>query len=159
VRIHPDLPSYPEFNQIPTACSVRTVGCLKVQKLYNWPWLLHKMIVMDIFYGNNQRVAHWLLEPGARAFLASAQQAGRRLFNMSLKLSSSVTSHWLSTCQFSNILGAMKTNSTLKITSYAIKRTLRTLATLRQLLRTPTSVGRELQQIISVLYEINFIPC
>jgi hypothetical protein len=31
---------------------------------------------MDIFYGNNQRVAQWLLEPGARAFLASAQQPG-----------------------------------------------------------------------------------
>jgi hypothetical protein len=34
------------------------------------------MIVMDIFYGNNQRVAQWLLEPGAQAFLALAQQAG-----------------------------------------------------------------------------------
>jgi hypothetical protein len=29
---------------------------------------------MDIFYGNNQRVAQWLLEPEARAFIASAQQ-------------------------------------------------------------------------------------
>jgi hypothetical protein len=81
------------------------------------------MIVTDNFYGNNQRVAQWLLEPGARASLASAQQAGRRLFNMSLRISSSVTSHRLSTCQFSNILGVMKTNSTLLITSYAIKRT------------------------------------
>jgi hypothetical protein len=50
------------------------------------------MIVMDIFYGNNQRVPQWLLEPGARAFLASAQQAGWRLFNMSLRMYSSVTS-------------------------------------------------------------------
>jgi hypothetical protein len=32
-----------------------------------------------------RRIAQWLLEPGAQAFLASAQQAGRRLFNMSLK--------------------------------------------------------------------------
>ncbi len=48
-----------------------------------------------------------------------------------------LTSHRLSTCQFSNILGAMKTNSTLSITSYAIKHTSRTLATVRQLLRTP----------------------
>ena len=70
---------------------------------------------MDIFYGNNQRVAQWLLEPGARAFLASAQQAGRRLFNMSLRMSSSVTSPRLSTCQFSNTLEAMRTNSTLSI--------------------------------------------
>jgi hypothetical protein len=113
------------------------VSYLKVRKIYNWPWSLHKTIVMDNFYGNNQQVAQWLLEPGAQASLTSAQQAGRRLFNMSLRMSSSVTSPRLSTCQFSNILGAMKTNSTLLITTYAIKCTFRTLATLRQLLRTP----------------------
>jgi hypothetical protein len=113
------------------------VNYLKVRKIYNWPWLLHKTIVTDIFYGNNQRVAQWLLEPGAWASLASAQQAGQRLFNMSLRMSWSVTSPHLSTCQFFNTLEAMRTNSTLLITSYAIKRTLRTLATLIQLLRTP----------------------
>jgi hypothetical protein len=32
---HPDLPSDPEFNQIPTAYLARTVGCLKVWKIYN----------------------------------------------------------------------------------------------------------------------------
>jgi hypothetical protein len=114
------------------------VGYLKVQKIYiyNWPWSLHKMIVMDIFYGNNQCIAQWLLEPGAQASLASAQQAGQCLFNMSLRMSSSVTSPSLSTCQFFNTLEAMRTNSTLSITSYLIKRTLRNLATLKQLLRT-----------------------
>jgi hypothetical protein len=40
------------------------------------------MIVTDIFFSNNQCVAQWLLEPGARASLASAQQAGRHLFNV-----------------------------------------------------------------------------
>jgi hypothetical protein len=113
------------------------VSYLKVQKIYNWPWLLHKMIVMDNFYSNNQCVAQWLLEPGARAPLASAQQAGRRLFNMSLRMSSSVTSPGPSTCQFFNTLEVMRTSSTLSITSYVIRRTLRTLGTLRQLLRTP----------------------
>jgi hypothetical protein len=70
------------------------------------------MIVTDIFYGNNQRIAQWLLEPGARAFLASAQQAGRHLSNMSLRMFLSVTSPCLFTCQFFNTLEAMRTNST-----------------------------------------------
>jgi hypothetical protein len=113
------------------------VSYLKVRKIYNWPWSLRKMTVTEIFYGNNQRVAQWLLEPGAQASLASAQQAGRHLFNMSLRMSSSVTSPHLFTCQFFNTLEAMRTNSTLSITSYAIRRIFRTLATLRQLLRTP----------------------
>jgi hypothetical protein len=39
--------------------------------------LLHKTIVTDISYGNNQRIAQWLLEPGARAFLASGSTTGR----------------------------------------------------------------------------------
>jgi hypothetical protein len=82
------------------------------------------MIVMKIFYGNNQCVAQWLLEPGARASLASAQQAGQRLSNMSLRMSLSVTSPRLFTCQFFNTLEAMRTNSTLSITSYAIRRIL-----------------------------------
>jgi hypothetical protein len=82
----------------------KTVGYLKVRKIYNWPWSLHKTIVTDIFYGNNQCVAQWLLEPGGWAFLVSAQQAGRRLFNMSLRMSSSVTSPRLFNYQFFNTL-------------------------------------------------------
>jgi hypothetical protein len=49
---------------------------------------------MDIFYGNNQRVAQWLLEPGAQASLASPQQAGQRLFRLSIN----PMSDWLLIC-------------------------------------------------------------
>jgi hypothetical protein len=38
------------------------VSYLKVWKIYNWPWSLHKMIITVIFYGNNQCIAQWLLE-------------------------------------------------------------------------------------------------
>jgi hypothetical protein len=113
------------------------VDYLKDRKIYNWPWSLHKTIVTDIFYGNNQCVAQWLLEPGAQEFLPSAQQAGRCLSNMSLRMFLSVTSPCLFTCKFFNTLEAMRTNSTLSITSYVIRHILRTLVTLKQLLRTP----------------------
>jgi hypothetical protein len=49
--------------------------------------------------------------------------------------------------------GAMKTNSTLLITFYAIKHTLRTLATLRQLLR-PQQEGS-----CQGGYQVGKIPC
>jgi hypothetical protein len=35
VKIHPDLPSNPDFNQIPTAYSEKTVGYLKVWNIHN----------------------------------------------------------------------------------------------------------------------------
>jgi hypothetical protein len=78
----------------------KAVSYLKVRNIQNWPNLFWTLITAmkrlsrtpSTAITMRWRIAQWLLEPGAQAFFASAQQAGQCLLNMSFNMSSSVTS-------------------------------------------------------------------